>query len=242
MTAAEGGGAVKLAYVVPDFANPTGETLSTAAREGLLDLARQLDIPIVEDAAYSALNFEGEPQALDPGPGCGTLRQHRSGTHNLLRHILQDALSRFAGRLDRRTARLDPPARARQAGLRPQQCHPQSDGDASLGRDRLRPAGRRGPRALSTAARSFARGASAPYAERLRWSGPKGGLFVWLRLPNGRDSAVLLGRAVDEAGVAFVPGAAFYFDRSGHDYLRLSYSLSTEAEIDTGIARLAALI
>jgi hypothetical protein len=67
-------------------------------------------------------------------------------------------------------------------------------------------------------------------------------LFVWLRLPNGQDSAALLGRAVEEAGVAFVPGAAFYFDRSGHDHLRLSYSLAADAEIDAGIARLAALI
>jgi DNA-binding transcriptional MocR family regulator len=39
-----------------------------------------------------------------------------------------------------------------------------------------------------------------------------------------------------------VPGAAFYFDRSGHDHLRLSYSLAADAEIDAGIARLAALI
>ena len=54
---------------MPDFANPTGETLSLAARERLLDLAAELDIPIIEDAAYAALRFEGEPlppiQALD---------------------------------------------------------------------------------------------------------------------------------------------------------------------------------
>src|SRR5258705_6150590 len=67
--AAEAGGEVKLAYVVPDFANPTGQTLSIAARERLLDLAVELDIAVVEDAAYAALRFGGDAlpaiQALD---------------------------------------------------------------------------------------------------------------------------------------------------------------------------------
>src|SRR6185436_12547658 len=58
--AREAGGAVKFAYVVPSFANPTGETLSLAARERLLDLAAELDIPVIEDAAYAALRFEGK--------------------------------------------------------------------------------------------------------------------------------------------------------------------------------------
>ena len=62
--AREAGGTVKFAYVVPSFANPTGETLSLAARERLLDLAAELDIPIIEDAAYADLRFEGE--ALPP--------------------------------------------------------------------------------------------------------------------------------------------------------------------------------
>src|SRR5215510_16329864 len=79
--AANNGGAVKLAYVVSDFANPTGETLSVAAREGLLELAEHLDIPILEDAAYSALNFDGEPRpsilALDVAR-CGSIEAART--------------------------------------------------------------------------------------------------------------------------------------------------------------------
>src|SRR5262249_29170210 len=58
--AAAAGGRVKFAYVVPDFANPTGETLSLPARNRLLDLAAELDVPVIEDAAYAALRFEGE--------------------------------------------------------------------------------------------------------------------------------------------------------------------------------------
>jgi DNA-binding transcriptional MocR family regulator len=51
---------VKFAYVVLDFANPTGETLSAFGRTTLLDLAEVLDIPVIEDTAYHALRFEGE--------------------------------------------------------------------------------------------------------------------------------------------------------------------------------------
>ena len=99
--AAAAGGRVKFAYVVPDFANPTGETLSLAARERLLDLAAELDIPVIEDTAYAALRFEGEPLPADPGAGGGAARQHRPRALHLLRHLLQGALARPARRLDR---------------------------------------------------------------------------------------------------------------------------------------------
>jgi DNA-binding transcriptional MocR family regulator len=63
------GARVKFAYAVPDFANPTGETLSASGRRTLLDLAEALDIPVIEDTAYHALCFEGEDlpalQAID---------------------------------------------------------------------------------------------------------------------------------------------------------------------------------
>jgi DNA-binding transcriptional MocR family regulator len=74
------------------------------------------------------------------------------------------------------------------------------------------------------------------------WTHPQGGLFVWLTLPVGVDAAALLQRSLDEAGVAFVPGGAFFHDGRGRNTLRLSYSLPGEAEIDRGIARLARLI
>ena len=74
------------------------------------------------------------------------------------------------------------------------------------------------------------------------WTEPQGGLFVWVRLPEGCDGAALLERAVKEARVAFVPGGAFFFDGSGRNTMRLSYSLPDEATIREGIRRLAGLI
>ncbi|RVC55888.1 aminotransferase class I/II-fold pyridoxal phosphate-dependent enzyme, partial [Mesorhizobium sp. M2A.F.Ca.ET.046.02.1.1] len=58
--AAANGGKVKFAYLVPDFANPTGNTLDVKQREAVLDLAGELDIAVIEDAAYRALRYDGE--------------------------------------------------------------------------------------------------------------------------------------------------------------------------------------
>jgi hypothetical protein len=74
------------------------------------------------------------------------------------------------------------------------------------------------------------------------WTRPGGGLFAWVTLPEGIDAADLLQRSLTEAGVAFVPGGAFFFDGRGRNTLRLSYSLPNEAEIDRGIGALARLI
>src|SRR5690606_4827347 len=59
--AARTGGTVKFAYLSADFSNPTGETVDRAGRERLLDLGDELDIAIIEDAAYQNLRFDGEP-------------------------------------------------------------------------------------------------------------------------------------------------------------------------------------
>jgi DNA-binding transcriptional MocR family regulator len=74
------------------------------------------------------------------------------------------------------------------------------------------------------------------------WTKPDGGFFVWMPLPSGLDAAALLKRAIAEAQVAFVPGAAFYPDRSGANTLRLSFSLNEPAATEEGIARLAQVI
>ena len=72
----------------------------------------------------------------------------------------------------------------------------------------------------------------------MSWTKPEGGMFVWVTLPEGVDGEKLLDRAVQEARVAFVPGAAFYPDRSGRNTARLSFSLNEPKVIEEGIKRL----
>jgi DNA-binding transcriptional MocR family regulator len=240
--AAAAGGSVKFAYVVPDFANPTGATLSPAARERLIDLAHALDMAIIEDAAYAALSFEtisrAPIQALDV---------RRAGSIERARTIYCGTFSKTLSPGLRVGWIVAPRALIGRLVLIKQASDLNSATVNQMVMHRL---------AETVYARQVAR-ARAHYRRRrdamlaalghfmpvgCRWSEPGGGLFVWLELPAGHDGARLLPRAIDDAGVAFVPGAAFFFDRSGHNSLRLSYSLANEAEIETGIARLAELI
>jgi len=73
------------------------------------------------------------------------------------------------------------------------------------------------------------------------WNRPDGGMFLWLRLPEGMNATLLLPKAV-ERNVAFVPGAAFYADHGDPRTLRLSFVTASATQIDTGIAALAATI
>ena len=70
---------------------------------------------------------------------------------------------------------------------------------------------------------------------------PKGGFFVWVRLPEGLDSRAMLPRAVT-ARVAYVPGTAFYYDGSGSDHMRLSFCFPTPERIREGVRRLAGVV
>ena len=74
------------------------------------------------------------------------------------------------------------------------------------------------------------------------WTKPEGGMFVWVRLPEGMDGAELLARSIQTEKVAFVPGRAFYADGSNNNTLRLSFSCANEAMIEEGIQRLGRLI
>ena len=75
----------------------------------------------------------------------------------------------------------------------------------------------------------------------VHWNRPDGGMFLWVRLPEGMSAIELLPKAV-ERNVAFVPGAAFYADNADQRTLRLSFVTSTVEQIATGIAALAAAI
>ncbi|MDQ2683192.1 MAG: PLP-dependent aminotransferase family protein, partial [Chloroflexota bacterium] len=78
--------------------------------------------------------------------------------------------------------------------------------------------------------------------EGVTWTRPDGGMFIWVELPEGMDATALLVTALDEEGIAFVPGASFFADRSGGNFLRLNYTLATEREIADGIGRLGRLV
>jgi DNA-binding transcriptional MocR family regulator len=237
------GGSVKFCYVVPDFANPTGETLTTGARERLLDLAADLDVPILEDTAYSALRFEGAEvppiQALDVARHGGDINQTRviyCGTFSkTLTPGLRIGWVCASETVLRRLVLIKQASDLNTSNINQMVMHRLAEStytrQVQMARDLY--AGRR---------TAMLRALEAHMPSGVTWTKPEGGLFIWLTLPAHINGSALLKRAVDEANVAFVPGSAFYADGQGHNTIRLSYSLPTEDKIAEGIARLGQLI
>jgi 2-aminoadipate transaminase len=75
----------------------------------------------------------------------------------------------------------------------------------------------------------------------VQWNEPDGGMFLWVRLPEGMNAIELLPKAVEQ-NVAFVPGSAFYADHADPRTLRLSFVTANVEQIRTGIAALARAI
>ncbi|MBV1862978.1 MAG: PLP-dependent aminotransferase family protein [Rhodobacteraceae bacterium] len=240
--ATRAGGAVSFAYVVPDFANPTGETLTRAERLDLLELARDLDIPIVEDSPYSALRFDGDPmptiQALDLA-SCGTIDASRVIHCGSFSKVFTPGLrvgwvcasSEIIEHLTliKQASDLNSPAINQQVMLHLAQTLFDEQIAKTCERYRIK-------RDLMLAA------LERHMPEGTTWSRPEGGMFIWLTLPEGQDTVALLQKSIAQAGVAFVPGNAFFADKTGHNTMRLSFSLPKPEEIERGIAALASVL
>lgn len=231
-----------LGYFVPDFANPTGVSMTLAERETLLDLAKALEWTLVEDAAYRELRFVGEP-----APTLLSLDIARSGGIDNARTLFLGTLSKTLSPALRIGWVCGPKAVIEKLVLLKQgaDLHVSTINQmvahraVSEGYDqhlhRLRGAyGHKARVMLAALERAMPKGVT--------WSHPEGGMFVWIDLPEGIDGAALLARAIKEERVAFVPGAPFFAEVPRANAIRLSYSLPTDEQIEEGVARLARLI
>jgi 2-aminoadipate transaminase len=223
----------KLLYLVPNFQNPTGRTMSAERRRAVADVAGRHGLWIAEDDPYGELRFEGahEPhlaaaeeaadrtvllgsfsKVLAPGMRLGFLR----APAHLLRACV---IAKQAA--DLHTSTVDQAAAARYLADR--------DLDAHLAR--VRDAYRARRDALVT-------GLPAALPAGSTWNRPEGGMFVWVRLPDGHDATETLKAAVAH-DVAFVPGAPFFAADPDHAALRMSFTAHTPEEIGEGLTRLA---
>ncbi|MEE4346142.1 MAG: PLP-dependent aminotransferase family protein, partial [Paracoccaceae bacterium] len=205
------GGRVKFAYLSPDFANPTGVTLDKAGREALLDLTDALDCAVIEDAAYQALRYDGEPV-----PPILALDIARKGDIEACRTIYCGSFSKTLspglrlGWVCAATPVIRQMVLLKQAGdLHSATLNQVAMLDVAQGFDghvtRVR--------ALYRARRDAMLSALAQHMPAgVTWTRPEGGMFVWVTLPEGMDGAALLERSLAQERVAFVPGAAFFPD------------------------------
>ena len=242
MTSSLGTGRLALAYVMPSFANPTGTSLDVADRAALLEATAALDVPVVEDAAYEALRYDGAPQ-----PALIALDAARTGSIDEGRVLYCGTFSKTVVpglRLGWVAAPL-PVIRRLVLIKQASDLHTPTLSQMVMHDvvQEVLPAHIAPIRAAYRARRdAMLRALAAEMPAGIEWTKPEGGMFLWLTLPAEIDAAALLKRAIAEARVAFVPGRAFHADDTGANTLRLSFSRADETTIGEGIRRLAALL
>ena len=224
----------RLAYLLPNFQNPTGHVYTEARRSALVATARAADLPLLEDNPYGDLWYDAPPPAplatrwpegvlylgsfskvLSPGLRLGYMVAPPALYPKLLQAKQAADLhtSIFNQRVVYEVVRhglLDdhvPTLRARYKAQRD---------------------------AMAAALDKHLTGLA-------RWQRPAGGMFFWLELADGLDAMALLPDAV-AAGMAFVPGEPFYASAPRRNRLRLSFVTVTAAQIDAGVAALAGVL
>jgi len=235
----------KFIYVLPNFQNPSGTTLSLERRRRLVELADKYGVPIVEDDPYGQLRFEGEhlPSvvSLDSefrGPNGG----HYSGNviylstfSKLLAPGLRLAWIVAPAEVVRRIVMAKQAADLHTATFNQFVAYEVGKGgflDEHVKFIRQVYKERRDVM-LETMDEMF--------PSEVRWTHPEGGMFLWGILPEGMDAAEVLKKAI-ERKVAFVPGASFHPTGGGENTMRINFSYSTPEIIREGITRLGILL
>lgn len=227
----------KFIYVVPDFQNPSGITISLDKREALLDLSYEFDVPIVEDSPYRDLRYAGESI-----PAIYSLDQRRDGGHVIglytfsklfcpgirvgfnigpsdvirqMTHIKEGGiLNTPKWNQDMCTAFLEDPGLEQHL----ENCR-------SYYREKLAVF-------LDTMAEHFSPDTG------VRWTTPLGGLFLWVTVPEHIDTDELFFDAIQHK-VAFVPGALFYGENPERNHMRINFSYVSKEQLAEAVKRLA---
>jgi GntR family transcriptional regulator/MocR family aminotransferase len=226
----------KLIYTIPNFHNPTGTCLSSARRRELIVLAERYNIPILEDDFVGDLRYEGHAQpslkALDPGGQVIYISTFSKMLMPGLRvgFIVADgpvfeSLLNFKRLSDLATSTLI------QRAL-----------DAYVNVGRYQAYIRRSSQTFRKRRDVMLNAIKQHLPKAVSFDEPRGGLFIWLRLPKSLSAEKLLPLACKE-GVAFVPGNYFFIDGiSGDEWLRLNFASQPEEDIEEGIKRLGKAI
>ncbi len=234
----------KFVYVLPNFQNPSGRTLSLERRQYLVEATRRYGIPVVEDDAYALLRFEGEPL-----PSLQLLAgREQSASDEYQGHVVYlgtfskilapglrlgwiIAPAPLIGKLVQAKQGTDLHTSTFTQMIAFEMAH---DGFIEKQIPLIRETYRLRRDAMLEALSTF-------FPADATWTRPQGGLFLWVTLPEGMDTSKLLAEAVEQR-VAFVPGAAFYPCGGGENTLRLNFSNASPEKIREGIARLGQVL
>ena len=224
----------KFCYVIPDFQNPSGETMTLEERQKLVALAREHDFLIVEDSPYRELRYSGEPvptiyslapertlylgsfsKVFAPGFRLGWIL----GAPELLDqiYVCKQSLDLCPPVFDQYIAAEFMGSGALDANLQKSIALYRAKRDKMLALlEQYMPAG-------------------------VSWTHPEGGLFLFVTLPEGFDTVALYDRALS-AGVAYVAGSFFYPDGSHRNTMRVNFSFLDASRMEAGVKLLAEVI
>lgn len=236
--AAGSGARARFLYVLPNFQNPTGRTMTEARRKALVERALAIGLPLVEDDPYGELWFEKPPPpplaALHP-EGCvylGSFSKVLAPGFRLGYVVAPNALALKLLQA-KQASDLHSPSFNQRVMIEVLR-------DGFL--DRHLPAVREQYRTrCQTMLNALQREFRGAHPLDVEWTAPDGGMFLWLRLPDGLNAMALLPHAVDK-GVAFIPGAAFQIGESDPRTLRFSFAAVNDTEIDIGVAAFANVV
>jgi DNA-binding transcriptional MocR family regulator len=228
---------VKFIYTIPNFNNPSGITLSQERRKKLLEASYRYGVPIIEDDPYGDLYFEGEAEDYRPIKSIdnkdnviylGTFSKILSPGIRVGWIVAQKEL----------VAKIELQKQSFDA------CTPTfsqviahdylTNGYIDLFTEKMRPIYKEKRDALLSALEEYMPG-------QIRWTDPKGGLFVWMTLPVHLDSEKVFKTAV-KRNVAFVTGDAFLPANYSKNYIRLTYADLPVDKITSGVKILAEVI
>jgi 2-aminoadipate transaminase len=224
----------RFAYLLPNYQNPTGRVMSLARREAVVAAAQTAGVPIVEDNPYGDLWFDEAPPAslssLWPEGSIylGSFSKVLTPGFRLGYIVAPDEL--YPKLLQAKQA-----ADLHTPGFNQRVVHEViKNGFLDQHVPKIRARYKANRDAMAAALK-------AHLPEGCEWQSPAGGMFFWVRLPQGFDAMALLPLAV-EAGIAYVPGAAFYAHKPDERTLRLSFVTLTPELITEGVAILGRVL
>lgn len=224
----------KFIYSIPDFQNPSGETMTLAERQYVVEVARKYDLLIVEDTPYKNIRFSGEtlPSMYSMAPErvimVGTFSKtfvpgFRLGWIVAEREIIERVI------VAKQSSDLCTPVFNQMVAARYL-----SSGAYDVNLKKTCALYKRKKEVMVKSFEEF-------MPKGVTWTNPDGGLFLFLKLPEQFDTRELFDLAIKE-NVAFVIGEAFHSDGSGKNTMRLNFSFASDEKIREGVRRLAAAI
>jgi 2-aminoadipate transaminase len=236
----------KFIYILPNFQNPSGYTLSLERRQKLVELADRYGVPIIEDDPYGQLRYEGEhiPSIVSLD---SEYRGLNGGGHYSGNVIYISTFSKLLAPGLRLAWVIAPPEVIRKLVMTKQAADLHTSSFNQYVAYEVAKGGFLNEHVkLIRAVYKERRDVMFEMMEEMfpqgvTWSKPKGGMFLWGILPEGMNATEVLKRAV-ERKVAFVPGEAFHPRGGGKNTMRINFSYSSPETIREGVARLAATL